>query len=105
MLRCAHRAFVAVSFLLALAAAITASAEPGVAERAAGVPLHFEANRGQAPEDVRFLSRGAGYTFYFTAREAVLALRPADLVGARAALRIGLVGGEAKPRVSGIEEL
>jgi hypothetical protein len=38
-------------------------------------PIGFEANRGQTDPSVKFLSRGAGYTLYLTADEAVLALR------------------------------
>jgi len=38
------------------------------------LPLRFEENRGQAAGDVRFLSRGMGYTVLLTADEAVLAL-------------------------------
>src|SRR6266436_3033240 len=38
------------------------------------LPLQFEANRGQTHEDVRFLSRGPGYSLYLTAGEAVLVL-------------------------------
>lgn len=38
------------------------------------IPLSFEANRGQAHQDVNYLSRGAGYTVFLTPREAVLAL-------------------------------
>ena len=35
-------------------------------------PLHFEPNRGHAGADVQFLSRGAGYSVYLSAREAAL---------------------------------
>lgn len=39
------------------------------------LPLRFEVNRGQADRSAKFLSRGQGYGLYFTANEAVLALR------------------------------
>ena len=39
------------------------------------LPLTFEANQGQTASDVRFLSRGNGYTLFLTEREAVLTLR------------------------------
>jgi hypothetical protein len=39
------------------------------------LPLSFEANQGQADPQVRFLSRGNGYSLFLTDREAVLALR------------------------------
>ena len=39
------------------------------------LPLMFEPNQGQADARVRFLARGTGYGLYFTADEAVLALR------------------------------
>src|SRR5437762_5623246 len=38
------------------------------------LPLQFEANQGQTHKDVRFLSRGSGYSLYLTAAEAVLLL-------------------------------
>jgi len=37
--------------------------------------LHFEPNRGQTDPQVRFLSRGAGYTLFLTDSDAVLSLR------------------------------
>ena len=40
------------------------------------VPLAFEANRGQTDQQVKFLSRGAGYSLFLTPTEAVLALHP-----------------------------
>jgi hypothetical protein len=39
------------------------------------LPLHFEANQGQAASQVEFLSRSSGYTLFLTSTEAVLALR------------------------------
>ena len=39
------------------------------------LPLGFEANRGQTDGDVKFVSRGPGYTLFLTSTEAVLALR------------------------------
>jgi hypothetical protein len=43
------------------------------------LPLSFEANRGQTDAQVKFLSRGRGYSLFLTPKEAVLALRkPAE---------------------------
>src|SRR5271169_8804 len=39
------------------------------------LPLAFEANHGQVDSQVKFLSRGSGYTLFLTGKEAVLALR------------------------------
>ena len=39
------------------------------------LPLNFEANRGQAPGPIRFLSRGAAYDLLLTNAEAVLSLQ------------------------------
>ena len=39
------------------------------------LPLSFEANQGQTEAQVKFLSRGRGYTLFLTSNEAVLALR------------------------------
>jgi CSLREA domain-containing protein len=39
------------------------------------LPLSFEVNRGQSDEQVKFLSRGHGYTLFLTPTEAVLALQ------------------------------
>ena len=38
------------------------------------LPLSFEANQGQTDEQVKFLSRGKGYTLFLTSTEAVLSL-------------------------------
>jgi hypothetical protein len=39
------------------------------------LPLSFETNRGQTDSQVKFLSRGSGYSLFLTGNEAVLALR------------------------------
>ena len=39
------------------------------------LPLSFEANEGQADEQVKFLSRGSGYTLYLMPTEALLTLQ------------------------------
>jgi uncharacterized repeat protein (TIGR01451 family) len=42
------------------------------------LPLHFEANQGQAGTGVRFVSRGPGYTIYLGQEEAILAVRSSN---------------------------
>lgn len=44
----------------------------------ARLPLSFEENRGQSNENVRFLSRGQGYTLFLSSTEATLALKESD---------------------------
>ena len=39
------------------------------------LPMSFEVNEGQTDSQVKFLSRGCGYTLFVTPAEAVLALR------------------------------
>jgi hypothetical protein len=92
-----------------------------------GLPLSFEANRGQTDAHVKFLSRGQGYTLFLTRRgDAVLALRElgptADrqkaveagtafkalefrAAGRAAVVRMHVVGGNPRPEVEGVGEL
>src|SRR6476659_7808819 len=42
------------------------------------LPLSFEANLGQTDGQVKFLSRGNGFSLFFTNDEAVIAFRKAD---------------------------
>jgi hypothetical protein len=70
------------------------------------LPLSFEANRGQAEKNVRFLSRGNGYTLFLTSAETVLTLRrPSGRTSNDAVLRMRLVGANPSPRIVGTEEL
>src|SRR5688572_5786906 len=104
-----------LGLLIGFAISGGAFADVRVSESYGKLPLHFEANQGQAHEDVRYLSRGPGYSLYLTAGEAVLVLAQpnADAKGEgqekaeekSAALRMRLVGAARKPVVSGLEEL
>jgi hypothetical protein len=117
-----HTRLQVVVFAVVLAAATPPSSANRVSEAYGQLQLHFEANRGQTHEDVRFLARGPGYTFYLTAGEAVLVLaRPnpdakrdsrsaperlsKQPQGTPAVLRMSLVGAASKPLVQGLEEL
>ena len=82
------------------------------------VPLSFEANQGQTDSQVKFLSRGKGYSLFLTPHEAVLALTKTklpttDSIAAHdetdeespAVLRIRLVGANPSPAITGEKEL
>jgi hypothetical protein len=45
------------------------------------LPLSFEINKGQADSQVKFLSRGSGYSLFLTGNEAVLSLRKGNSNG------------------------
>src|SRR5271170_3760868 len=47
------------------------------------LPLSFEANQGQSDPQVRFLSRGVGYSLFLTDKAAVLALTKSDGIDSR----------------------
>ncbi len=95
--------------------------EPKVAQAATGgvhygsLPLMFEANQGQTDAQVKFLSRGKGYTALLTSDGMILSLRPSTR-GARQAIpnnsktpitepstimQFSLVGAAANPTVIG----
>lgn len=62
-----------------------------------GAPLCFEANKGQTTAEVKFLSRGPGYSLFLTAREAVLVL-----AGGSPA-RLKFQGANPMPRIEGLD--
>jgi uncharacterized repeat protein (TIGR01451 family) len=105
-----------------LAAAQFASAEPAKPEALLySRPLQFEPNVGQGADDVKFLSRGPGYTLLLTPIETVLSLQQSDSADrenrkrahsprpAKALppteLRVRLVGANSSTRIEGIDEL
>jgi len=97
-------------------------ASPKVVERYGKLPLSFEVNQGQTDAQVKYLSRGAGYSLFLTSSEAVLTLRSASGDTAKQAawqpkpfiagrpqsssvLRLKLLDGNPKTEVSGQDEL
>src|SRR5216684_3552431 len=58
--------------MLALSASSEAATRPRLKDFRAMLPLSFEPNQGQADPQVKYLSRGAGYTLFLTSTEAVL---------------------------------
>jgi len=81
------------------------------------LPLGFEINRGQTDAQVKFLSRGSGYTLFLTTSEAILAFSPPGRQNSNAeepdlaepapdsVVRMKLVGASSSPKVEGLEEL
>jgi Beta-propeller repeat len=68
------------------------------------LPLHFEANRGQAAPHVKYISRGNRHALYLTPTETVLALHN-ETTGRSAVLQLKMVGANPAPEVSGEDEL
>jgi hypothetical protein len=119
-----RRLLVLFAFLAGFALPVAAATDAYLVESYGKLPLQFEENQGQTDEAVRFLSRGAGYSVYFTADEAVLVLAKPDpgakrngrsLLGSRetkspaqaqsVALRLRLVGVAPTPNASGRDAL
>jgi hypothetical protein len=75
------------------------------------IPLSFEANQGQTDACVNFLSHGSGYGLFLTPTEAILSLSKPAAQGAgptagtptEDVLHMQLVGGNAAPRVVGLD--
>src|ERR1035438_7085565 len=83
-------------------ARIPEPARQGVIEAYGRLPLIFEANQGQTGSEVKFLSRGPGYSLFLTSTETVLSLnKPED----GAVLRMRLAGSNPSPQVTGQDEL
>src|SRR5579859_869946 len=86
-------------------------------------PLSFEANRGQAPSQVRFLAHGPGYTLFLTGSGAVFvfrkgtsrhvtpAMRPIERLGIgagrsqQAVVSMELVRGNPRARIDATQRL
>ena len=89
--------------------------------------LSFEANQGQTDEQVKFLTRGSGYTLFLTSSEAVLSLQrssadtqtrepevpsplssrstsPEHSAEAPAVVRLQLIGANPEAKVVGVEK-
>jgi uncharacterized repeat protein (TIGR01451 family) len=87
------------------------------------LPLSFEVNQGQTDPQVKFLSRGSGYSLFLTSNEAVLVLSSVPRIqhpepgklelltqdfetsSSQAVLRMKLIGGNSSPQMLGLDEL
>ena len=81
------------------------------------LPLSFEANLGQADNQVKFLSRGSGYTLFLTNQEAVFSFRkggnksvkpgqqPSVESNEQTVLRLKVLGGNPNAEVTGVDQL
>ena len=114
-----RRALFLYPFLSGFVLPAVAATDARVSESYGKLPLHFEVNRGQTYKDVRFLSRGPGYSLYLTAGEAVLVLarpkaegkqdgrstpgrREAPAQAMPVAVRMSIVGAAPASLVSGL---
>jgi hypothetical protein len=85
------------------ASAISTSKSRSLIERYKQFPLSFEPNREQTNADVKFLARGDGYILFLTEKDAVLRMGKAP--HNTSVLRMSLLGANAKPGFTGMEEL
>jgi hypothetical protein len=85
------------------APAVGVSKSRNVTERYQQFPLSFEPNREQTNPEVKFLARGEGYILFLTDKDAVFRLGK----GSRSSsvLRMSLLGANAKPGFTGMDEL
>src|SRR5208283_1158534 len=76
----------------------------------AKLPMSFEPNLGQSDRQVRFLSRGLGYTLFITPSEAVLSMRSPSKNSRpdsrpSAVVRIALKGAARAPQIEGVDRM
>jgi hypothetical protein len=101
----------------------TGAPNSSVAPKPIHLPLFFEANRGQADSQVRFMARGKGYTLLLTPTETILAESKTQvstqgkafapfqspLVTTKSSrgsvIRMQLVGANSAPAMTGLEAL
>jgi len=97
-------------FLAAVLVAIAAAAASAADRRAIDLPIHFEANDGQAQAGVRYLARGEGMTVFVLSREIVFLagerdepMTPDERGRARAPLRPRVVRMRFRGATDGVE--
>jgi len=61
----------------------SAQQRPRISANYGTLPLTFEVNEGQTDSQVKFFSRGKGYTAFLTVGGMVLSLRPSNVAGAQ----------------------
>jgi hypothetical protein len=76
-----------------------------IKEQYGKLPLRFEANQGQTDTQVKFLSRGNGYSLFLTPTEAVLSLSKGMKRTETGVLRMGMVNANPQPNITGMEPM
>src|SRR6266478_2972758 len=101
---------------------ISSTVRPSLLESYGQSSLAFEANQGQTDSSVKFLSRGVGYSLFFTTDEAVVVLRRPTVGAIRhavksptpnptpdaqsfAVMRMRFAGANPAPRIEGSKQL
>ena len=86
--------------------ALAAETQPSMAQRAsiAGVPLNFERNLGQAPDEIQFLAHGPAYAIELTEQGAALAFGDRTS-GAAKVIRLRVQGADPHSRPTAEEPL
>lgn len=100
---------------------LSAATKAKVLQAYAKLPLNFEANQGQTNKQVKFLTRGNGYSVFLTPTEAVLSLsqtsrqlsiaklQPAGKQpisqNRNSVLRLQLIDSNPTPQILGLEQL
>jgi len=100
-------AFLALSLVTGLPGAVLKKPAKGSAEASAmngygKLPLSFEENRGQTDPQVRYLTRGSGYSLFLTRRDAVLAVSSMDehRKTQTTAIRMSFADASKAPKIS-----
>ena len=82
---------------------ISAAKSLRVTEQFNQFPLSFEPNQQQTNSEVKFLARGSGYILFLTEKDVVFTLGKTPQTAA--VLRMSLLGANASPSFTGMEEL
>jgi uncharacterized protein (TIGR03437 family) len=88
---------------------LTKSSKTDLQNSLSKLPLSFEINQGQTDPQVKFLSRGAGYSFFLTPTEAVLrvnkhaAQKSSESKNSTDIVRMKIEGGNQAPQISGAD--
>src|SRR6185503_11547470 len=90
--------------LLALVLFFPARGSAEEADPAGDLPVAFAPNAGQTDDSVRYVARGAGYSFFFTDEQAVLSLVRTDRQDVTGlALELRFVGASSDARLEARE--
>lgn len=95
----------ALAMVVATGALLYKTGNPNKQNTLGQLPLFFEENIGQTDKQVKFLTRGPGYTMFLTQEEAVIKFRSDDKDSNPEVLTLKMNGAEERARVSGIQEL